>query len=195
MGFSNRPRRWRNRVLVAVAGLSGALVIGGCGASSKSSPVNAESRLAMAGLKFASCMRSHGVTNFPDPTASAGGVSISLRSTSGINPASPAFQAAQSACGGLEAVGGVGSQKPSPGTESEMLATSQCMRAHGVTGFPDPTTTPPGNPAGYSGVMTRNGVSFAIPATVDIQSPAVRQAASACNLGGLGQGGIGGGSP
>jgi hypothetical protein len=37
--------------------------------------------------------------------------------------------------------------------------------------------------------MTHNGVSFAIPTTIDIQSPAVRQAATACHLAGLGQGG------
>jgi hypothetical protein len=37
--------------------------------------------------------------------------------------------------------------------------------------------------------MTHNGASFAIPTTIDIQSPAVRQAATACHLAGLGQGG------
>ena len=75
-----------------------------------------------------------------------------------------------------------------------MLAISDCMRAHRVTRFPDPTTTPPNTPTGYSGVLTRNGVSFAIPTTIDIQSPAVQQAATACHLGGLGQGAIGSGS-
>jgi hypothetical protein len=62
------------------------------------------------------------------------------------------------------------------------------MREHGVSSFPDPTTTPPNNAAGYSGDITRNGVSFAIPTTIDIQSPAVREAATACHLTGLGQG-------
>ncbi len=70
-----------------------------------------------------------------------------------------------------------------------MLAISACMRTHGVSGFPDPTTTPPGSPAGYSGVFTRDGVTFAIPTTINIQSPAVRQAAAVCHLGGLGQDG------
>lgn len=53
--------------------------------------------------------------------------------------------------------------------------------------FPDPTTPPPTGPAGYSGVLTRNGVSFAIPTTTDIESPPVQQAATACHLGGRGQ--------
>ena len=139
-------------------------------------------------------MRSRGVPNFPDPTTSGGSVSFSLRSSSGINAASPSFQAAQEACGKLLPGSGAGSGKPSAATETQMLAISDCMRAHRVTRFPDPTTTPPNTPTGYSGVLTRNGVSFAIPTTIDIQSPAVQQAATACHLGGLGQGAIGSGS-
>jgi len=173
-----------------MAVLSGVLVIAGCGSSSKpSSPTKSASNLAAAGIKFASCMRSHGVPNFPDPNTSAGGVGFSIKSSSGVNPASPSFQAAQTACRKLLPGGGPGSEKPSAATTAQMLTISECMRAHGVSGFPDPTTTPPSSPAGYSGVLARDGVFFAIPTTIDIQSPAVRQAATACHLGGLGQGG------
>lgn len=52
-------------------------------------------------LKFSQCMRAHGITNFPDPTFSSHGAGISLSAGSGINPNSPAFKAAQSACGSL----------------------------------------------------------------------------------------------
>jgi hypothetical protein len=45
-------------------------------------------------LKFARCMRSHGVPNFPDPSGS----SIQVGGSSGINPKSPQFQSAQRAC-------------------------------------------------------------------------------------------------
>jgi hypothetical protein len=173
-----------------LAVVSGLLLIAGCGSSSKpSSPGNRASNLAAAGISFSSCMRSHGVPNFPDPTTSGGGSHISIKSSSGINPASPSFVAAQNACGKLIPGGGPGSGKPSAATEAQMLAISECMRSHGVSGFPDPTTTPPNNPAGYSGVMTDNGVSFAIPTTIDIQSPAVKQASTQCHLAGLGQGG------
>jgi hypothetical protein len=47
-------------------------------------------------LKFARCMRAHGITNFPDPTAHGGGVGISLGP--GDDPNSPQFQAAQKIC-------------------------------------------------------------------------------------------------
>ncbi len=52
-------------------------------------------------LKFAQCMRSHGV-NVPNPTTEGGGVGIRIKGGLGkINPESPAFQAAQKACQGL----------------------------------------------------------------------------------------------
>jgi hypothetical protein len=47
---------------------------------------------------FARCMRSHGVTNFPDPVFSDGGARIRLGGP-GLDPNSPAFQQAQKACG------------------------------------------------------------------------------------------------
>jgi hypothetical protein len=53
-------------------------------------------------LKFARCMRSHGVPNFPDPkvtTGTSGNGVVDLRGT-GLNFHSPAFKAAAKACGG-----------------------------------------------------------------------------------------------
>jgi hypothetical protein len=35
------------------------------------------------------------VPNFPDPNTSGGSITFSLKSSSGINPASPSYQAAQ----------------------------------------------------------------------------------------------------
>jgi hypothetical protein len=56
-------------------------------------------------LQFAQCMRSHGVPNFPDPSAgtgiNAGAVHLNLNGT-GIDMSSPMFQAAAKACGGLK---------------------------------------------------------------------------------------------
>jgi acyl-CoA synthetase (NDP forming) len=56
-------------------------------------------------LQFAQCMRSHGVPNFPDPSASTGtgtgAVHLNLGGT-GIDMSSPTVQAAITACGGLK---------------------------------------------------------------------------------------------
>jgi hypothetical protein len=45
-------------------------------------------------LAFSACMREHGLAKFPDPDADG----ISLRRTSGIDPDSPRFRAAEKAC-------------------------------------------------------------------------------------------------
>ena len=57
-------------------------------------------RLQEQGLRFARCVRSHGVPDFPDPkvvTRSGGNQEAFLP---GVNMQSPAFQAAAKACGG-----------------------------------------------------------------------------------------------
>jgi hypothetical protein len=58
-------------------------------------------------LNFSKCMRSHGVSDFPDPqvNTSGGHTSIGIRingsSTSDLSPNNPQFQAAQKACQSL----------------------------------------------------------------------------------------------
>jgi hypothetical protein len=72
-------------------------------------------------LKFARCMRAHGI-DMPDPKAQGGGISLGVRSSrgddgsNGINPNSPAFQRAQKACESL-LPGGKGPM-PSKGSAS-----------------------------------------------------------------------------
>jgi hypothetical protein len=55
---------------------------------------------------------------------------------------------------------------------------TQCMRQHGITGFPDPTLTAPPNPADYSTAIDRNGLVSAIAKSIDTSSPAFKQAAT-----------------
>jgi hypothetical protein len=59
-------------------------------------------KMEQALLAFSACMRSHGVPDFPDPTFTGGGAQLRLRSSPGgdLNPNSPRFQAAQTACQG-----------------------------------------------------------------------------------------------
>jgi hypothetical protein len=129
-------------------------------------------------------MRAHGVSNFPDPRTSGGGVDIAIGPSSRVNPQAPAFQAAQKSCQHLLPNGGQPSAQASAQAKAHLVRTSECMRAHGVTDFPDPQTgSPPSNPAGYSAVMGVPGAFLAIPNSINTRSPAFEQAAAACNFG------------
>lgn len=167
----------RRRLPIAVAVLGCALTIAACGSSSHSTTSVAAGHSAFLG--FAECMRSHGVPDFPDPGAGGG---IQIQAGSGIDPFSPAFKRAQSDCRHLLPGGGPPTE-PTAQDKRAMLATSECMRAHGVSGFPDPTTTPPSSSDGYSQVIGRDGIFIAVPDTIDVASPAYRKAAAVCRFG------------
>jgi hypothetical protein len=89
-------------------------------------------------LKFAECMRSHGVADFPDPSANG------TISANGLNPQSSQFQTGTKTCRKLLPNGG----QPTPAQQAQALAQalkfSQCMRSHGITDFPDPQSVPGG---------------------------------------------------
>lgn len=129
-------------------------------------------------------MRSHGVPNLPDPGPEGG---IQLTAGSGINTNSPAFKAAQARCAKLLPYGRPGGPAPpSEQAEQQMLALSKCMRAHGLSDFPDPTAgPPPSDPQEFSIAIGRAGVSLLVPKAVDVRSPAFKQAATTCRFGAL----------
>jgi signal transduction histidine kinase len=57
-----------------------------------------------------------------------------------------------------------------------------CMRRHGVSGFPDPTTSLPRDLRRIGEVSDRDGAILAIPATINMQSAAFTQATTACGF-------------
>ncbi len=161
----------------SIARLACVFGLAACGSSSSRASSATASRVAQV-IAFAGCMRSHGVPNFPDPTSGGG---IHIDPSSGINPFSPSFRTARAACAKL-LPGFGGPQRPSEQTRQAMVAESECMRSHGVMGFPDPTLTPPTSTGGDSSVIGRDGVFLAIPNTIDVNSPAFKQAAAVCKL-------------
>jgi hypothetical protein len=66
------------------------------------------------GLKMATCMRAHGIKDFPDPSAD-GRISINAGPNSDLNPNNPLFQTAQNACSHILPGGGIKSLHSSPG--------------------------------------------------------------------------------
>jgi hypothetical protein len=56
------------------------------------------------------------------------------------------------------------------------------MRRHGISDFPDPTTTVP-SLRGFVGVISDiEGAILVFPASLDTQSPLFKQAAAACGF-------------
>jgi hypothetical protein len=145
-----------------------------CGSSGSSGP-GATKLDAM--VTFAKCMRANGVPNFPDPgTNGNGGVVIQARAgtpqaltVNGVSVNGPAFQKAMQTCHSKLPGGG---QPPalSASRRAAMLRFSQCMRAHGVTHFPDPTF----------GAGGRIGLKVGPSLGLDPSSPAFEQAQKAC---------------
>jgi hypothetical protein len=112
-------------------------------------------------------MRSHGVPDFPDPSAN-GGINLSDQPGSDLNPNSTAFQAAARSCASIPGFG-----SPSAARErqdiAELLPFARCVRAHGVPDFPDPSSLGP-----------FQGIGFLIDFTTR-HSPALQAAITACH--------------
>lgn len=87
-------------------------------------------------VKYAQCMRSHGVPDFPEPVE--GHIQVHVSPGSDLNPQSPQFQHAQQACRSL-APKVTASPAEKAAMQERALKFSQCMRSHGVPKFPDPT--------------------------------------------------------
>jgi hypothetical protein len=121
-----------------------ALIGAGCGANTPSETATAAgsgtggSTKVTArdkAVKFAECIRAHGVRDFPDPTPKGDfeyGVSVS--------PA--VWTKAVSACKDLQPPGTL-SGKRTPKQQSTALKFAQCMRDNGVKDFPDPANGEP----------------------------------------------------
>ena len=118
-----------------------ALIGAGCGSNAPSETGAATataSKTATArdkAVKFAECVRAHGVSDFPDPNAKNDfeyGVSVT--------PA--VWTKAVNACKDLQPPGTL-SSKRTPQEQSEGLKFARCIRANGVKDFPDPVDGEP----------------------------------------------------
>jgi hypothetical protein len=170
-----RPRGLRPRHgprLTVGAALVGLVLMGaGCGGSK--SPGNAagagaggSSSGAVAKFEaYSQCMRSHGIRDFPDPTTSPGGgvgISVSGGPGSDLHRNNPRFKAANQACRSLEP-GGSATPAQSAQKVAAEVKWAQCMRTHGLPGFPDPNG---------QGAFDRN--------KFDESTPAFQSASKAC---------------
>lgn len=136
-----RRKRWP---LAALALIAMVVLISACGSSAPAGIGGANNTTANAqkAVKFAECVRRNGVSDFPDPSASGDFTIDGIVNGSSLDPNSPAFKQAISACKDLEPAGFMGSTR-SPQQMQAALEFAQCIRANGVPDFPDPTNGQP----------------------------------------------------
>jgi hypothetical protein len=134
-----------NRPLVALAVIATVALISACGSSAPAGGgvgANSTAANAQKAVKFAECMRSNGVSEFPDPDASGSFTIDGIVNGSSLDPNTPAFKHAIGACRDLEPAGFMGSRR-SPQQMQAALEFAQCIRANGVPDFPDPANGQP----------------------------------------------------
>ena len=105
-------------------------------------PAPRTARRARAGGAVRAVHADHGVGDFPDPSAVRQITLDQVANGSSVNVNSPAFTQAISACKALEPTGFAGSRRSTP-QQSAALKFAQCVRAHGVSDFPDPVNGQP----------------------------------------------------
>lgn len=151
-----------SRHLAAAAALSAGLVIAACGntagSSSSSGPAQTAAYSSIQtqqhneSLRFARCMRSDGVPNFPDPPGNgsygvkefAQQASGKTMSIDGVPVNAPAFRSAMSKCSQDLPQRPVPTSAQLPKIRALMVRWAKCIRGHGVPGFGDPTITADG---------------------------------------------------
>jgi hypothetical protein len=122
-------------------------------------------------------MRAHGESGFPNPTP--GENLRKFAKPKGIKHGTPQFQSAALACGADLPAGAGAPKAPKAitGERKALLSFAECMRANGVTNFPDPTVT--NGEYGFGDLKSKG---------IDRKSPEVKAALKHCRplLGGGG---------
>jgi hypothetical protein len=154
--------RRKRRPLAALTLIAMVVLISACGSSAPAGSGSSGGGDPTAtahekAVKFAECIRSNGVSEFPDPDES-GQFAYGIPSySSPLNPSSAAWQKAIGACKTLEPPRFIPTQF-TPKQLSARLKFAQCVRANGVPDFPDPTPHGP--------LVDVNGATPALHATV-----------------------------
>lgn len=170
------------RLTIILGLLTAAVGLAACGSSAPNTGGSTSAQGTNAAdyskaLAFSRCMRSHGVSNFPDPPSSGGQFQIQVQrspnstSVNGAEVNGPVFQSAMHACRHYLPNGGHPTAAQTAKAKAAALAMSRCMRSHGVPNFPDPQFQ--SGPDGGVGVRLGD-------AGINPNSPAFQAAQKAC---------------
>ena len=188
------PTRWRLKPLplAPVAALGACLLLAACGGSvshhneQAKQEASTEEKAEAGTAAYARCMRGHGVA-VETSRNGRGAVVVGGFRTS---PEGPVFQRAQNACKKLLPGRGLPGEGPPPSSQTfdRLVKIARCMRGHGISEFPDPTTTRPTDlpPGRYREITDYDGAILLFPRGLDLEAPAYRKALTACGAPPLG---------
>jgi hypothetical protein len=107
----------------------------GTGTATTSSGADKKLTARDEAVKFAECIRAHGVSDFPDPNEKN-------QFEYGVSVTPAVWKQATTACKDLQPPGTL-SGKRTPKQQSASLRSAQCIRDNGVKDFPDPVNGEP----------------------------------------------------
>jgi hypothetical protein len=158
------------RHLLLLAALAATLTLAACGGGGTGgTSTDREDKAFDGALKFAKCLRDHGI-DAPDPERAAdGGIQQRFGGGPGKRPDQGRMDAASKACAKYNISGGGDAPDPKKLAEQRdaFVAYARCMRAKGIA-MPDPK-------------VTGNGISMMIGKGVRPDSPAFKAADKTCH--------------
>jgi hypothetical protein len=153
-------------VTAVAAGLT--LLASACGTGSGGAPGASGTMTSGSAVRYASCMRAHGVPDYPDPDSAGQLQKITPANEAQLGVSQSRFTTAQAACQALWPY-----QAPSAALQrqelTDALKFARCMRSDGVPNWPDPGTD-----------ASSGRVEFVIGADIDLNSPQLRATARQC---------------
>jgi hypothetical protein len=175
-----QARAWPPAARIATAIIATAVLVMMAAACSSGSPSSAGSGgssnaggspTSPSGVGYSACVRSHGVPDFPDPDSNG---QIPKTSAQQLGVSSSQLQAALTACRPLLP----SSSQAGPPAQAELRQAwsatrnfAWCMRSHGVSNWPDPTSDPAHHP---------ERPTFNLPVGIDQNSPQITTKISEC---------------
>lgn len=128
---------WQRAAWLAVVPAGAVLLAAACGGGSPAPAASPGQSLYQRSLTYSRCMRSHGVPDFPILKRGLGGSLVHPLSPPAGMLTAPGYDAAFRACLKLAVIGG---DSPARYRAAALkgLRQAECMRAHGISGYPSP---------------------------------------------------------
>jgi hypothetical protein len=147
------------RAGVLAAALAGTALLGAaCGGKTPAPVAQQTASRYQQAVDYAKCMRANGDPAWPDPSSNG----MFGNNNGSLDESSAAYKAANKVCGKLQS----GTNAPNPAQLqqglNQLLKYSQCMRAHGIPKFPDPTSDSTGVTISYSGNIGQHTPQFKV---------------------------------